>query len=185
MLQTDAAINSGNSGGPLFDMNGNVIGITTAKYSGSSSSGASIEGVGFAVPINDAMRVVYDLQQYGRVRGRAYLGVTVQNMDASVAATYGLPVGAQIVTVVEGSCADAAGLQQGDIILSLQGRAVNSYTALASALSKQRAGDTVTLTVYRAGAEVEVTLTLDERPEETEVQAVEDAANQPAQQQNG
>ena len=185
MLQTDAAINSGNSGGPLFDMNGNVIGITTAKYSGSSSSGASIEGVGFAVPINDAMRVVYDLQQYGRVRGRAYLGVTVQNMDASVAETYGLPVGAQIVTVVEGSCADTAGLQQGDIVLSLQGRTINSYTALASALSKQRAGDTVTLTVYRAGAEVEVTLTLDERPEETEVQAVEDAANQPAQQQNG
>lgn len=185
MLQTDAAINSGNSGGPLFDMNGNVIGITTAKYSGSSSSGASIEGVGFAVPINDAMRVVYDLQQYGRVRGRAYLGVTVQNMDASVAETYGLPVGAQIVTVVEGSCADTAGLQQGDIVLSLQGRTINSYTALASALSKQRAGDTVTLTVYRAGAEVEVTLTLDERPEEAEVQAVEDAANQPAQQQNG
>ena len=76
MLQTDAAINSGNSGGPLFDMNGNIIGVTTAKVSGTTETGVTIEGLGFAIPINDVLRVVYDLQQYGRVRGRAYLGVT-------------------------------------------------------------------------------------------------------------
>ena len=104
MLQTDAAINSGNSGGPLFDMNGNIIGVTTAKVSGTTETGVTIEGLGFAIPINDVLRVVYDLQQYGRVRGRAYLGVTLQNLDAEVAEIYGLPSGPQVVTVTEGSC---------------------------------------------------------------------------------
>ena len=178
MLQTDAAINSGNSGGPLFDMNGNVIGITTAKVSGETESGVTIEGIGFAIPINDVMRVVYDLQQYGRVRGRAYLGVTLQDLDSTVAATYNLPAGPQIVTVTEGSCAEKAGLQPSDIILEFAGREIGSYTDVVSALSKQQAGDTVTMRIYRAGAELEVTLTLDERPDETEIAAVEEQANQ-------
>ena len=176
MLQTDAAINSGNSGGPLFDMNGNVIGITTAKVSGETESGVTIEGIGFAIPINDVLRVVYDLQQYGRVRGRAYLGVTLQDLDSTVAATYNLPAGPQIVTVTEGSCAEKAGLQPSDIILEFAGREIGSYTDLAAALSKQQAGDTVTMRIYRAGAELEVTLTLDERPDETEIAAVEEQA---------
>ena len=118
MLQTDVAINSGNSGGALFDMNGNVIGITSAKYSGSTSSGASIEGISFAIPINDALRVVYDLQQYGHVTGRAYLGVTVKDLDSTTAATYGLPTGPMIQSVEAGGCAEKAGLQQGDIIIA-------------------------------------------------------------------
>ena len=178
MLQTDAAINSGNSGGPLFDMNGNVIGITTAKVSGETESGVTIEGIGFAIPINDVLRVVYDLQQYGRVRGRAYLGVTLQDLDSTVAATYNLPAGPQIVTVTEGSCAETAGLQPSDIILEFKGREIGSYTDLVSALSKQQAGDTVTMRIYRAGAELEITLTLDERPDETEIAAAEQQANQ-------
>ena len=178
MLQTDAAINSGNSGGPLFDMNGNVIGITTAKVSGETESGVTIEGIGFAIPINDVLRVVYDLQQYGRVRGRAYLGVTLQDLDSTVAATYNLPAGPQIVTVTEGSCAAKAGLQPSDIILEFEGREIGSYTDLVSALSKQQAGDTVTMRIYRAGAELEITLTLDERPDETEIAAAEQQANQ-------
>ncbi len=176
MLQTDAAINAGNSGGPLFDMNGNVIGITTAKYSGSTASGASIEGIGFAIPINDVLRVVYDLQQYGRVVGRAYLGVTVQELDATVAATYNLPCGPQIVTVEPGSCAEKAGMQPSDIIIEFDGREIGSYTDLASALSKRRAGDTVTMKIYRAGARLDLTLTLDERPGEDEIAASEAAA---------
>ena len=178
MLQTDAAINSGNSGGPLFDMNGNVIGITTAKVSGETESGVTIEGIGFAIPINDVLRVVYDLQQYGRVRGRAYLGVTLQDLDSTVAATYNLPAGPQIVTVTEGSCAETAGLQPSDIILEFEGREIGSYTDLVSALSKQQAGDTVTMRIYRAGAELELTLTLDERPDETEIASAEQQANQ-------
>ena len=176
MLQTDVAINAGNSGGPLFDMNGNIIGVTTAKVSGTTETGVTIEGLGFAIPINDVLRVVYDLQQYGRVRGRAYLGVTLQNLDAEVAEIYGLPSGPQVVTVTEGSCSEKAGLQPHDIILEFDGREINAYSDLVSALSKHRAGDTVKLKLYRAGAEIEVTLTLDERPGEEEIGKAEQQA---------
>ena len=92
MLQTDVAINAGNSGGPLFDMDGNVIGMTTAKVSGTTESGVSIEGLGFAIPINDVMRVVYDLQRYGRVLGRAYLGVTLPKVTIPVAPARNLAI---------------------------------------------------------------------------------------------
>ena len=173
MFQTDAAINAGNSGGPLFDMAGNVIGITSAKISGITGSGASIEGVGFAIPINEALRVVYDLQEYGYVRGRAFLGVTVKELDAATADTYGLPVGPIVQSVVADSCADKAGIAVKDIILAFNGRTVQTYTQLMSALNKCSAGDEVTLRIYRAGAELDVTLTLDERPEEQTVRNVE------------
>ena len=173
MFQTDAAINAGNSGGPLFDMAGNVIGITSAKISGITGSGASIEGVGFAIPINEALRVVYDLQEYGYVRGRAFLGVTVKELDAATADTYGLPVGPIVQSVVADSCADKAGIAVKDIILAFNGRNVKTYTQLMSALNKCSAGDEVTLHIYRAGAELDVTLTLDERPEEQTVRKVE------------
>lgn len=173
MFQTDAAINAGNSGGPLFDMAGNVIGITSAKISGITGSGASIEGVGFAIPINEALRVVYDLQEYGYVRGRAFLGVTVKELDAATADTYGLPVGPIVQSVVADSCADKAGIAVKDIILAFNERNVKTYTQLMSALNKCSAGDVVTLRIYRAGAELDVTLTLDERPEEQTVRKVE------------
>ena len=173
MFQTDAAINAGNSGGPLFDMAGNVIGITSAKISGITGSGASIEGVGFAIPINEALRVVYDLQEYGYVRGRAFLGVTVKELDAATADTYGLPVGPIVQSVVADSCADKAGIAVKDIILAFNGRNVKTYTQLMSALNKCSAGDEVTLHIYRAGAELDVTLTLDERPEEQTVRKAE------------
>ena len=173
MFRTDAAINAGNSGGPLFDMAGNVIGITSAKISGITGSGASIEGVGFAIPINEALRVVYDLQEYGYVRGRAFLGVTVKELDAATADTYGLPVGPIVQSVVADSCADKAGIAVKDIILAFNERNVKTYTQLMSALNKCSAGDVVTLRIYRAGAELDVTLTLDERPEEQTVRKAE------------
>lgn len=183
MLQTDVAINSGNSGGPLFDMNGNVIGITSAKYSGSSSSGASIEGIGFAIPINDALRIAYDLQQYGRVTGRAYLGVTVRDLDSTTAATYGLPTGPMIQSVEQDGCAEKAGAQQGDIIIGFNGAEITAYTDLVAALNKCRAGDTATLTIFRAGAQMELNITLDERPTDEEVAARETEASQAQQEQ--
>lgn len=173
MFQTDAAINAGNSGGPLFDMAGNVIGITSAKISGITGSGASIEGVGFAIPINEALRVVYDLQEYGYVRGRAFLGVTVKELDAATADTYGLPVGPIVQSVIADSCADKAGIAVKDIILAFNERNVKTYTQLMSALNKCSAGDVVTLRIYRAGAALDVTLTLDERPEEQTVRKAE------------
>ena len=162
MIQTDAAINPGNSGGPLFNMKGEVVGITTAKYSGTTSSGASIEGIGFAIPIDDVLSILSDLMDYGYVTG-AYLGVTVQNMDKS-AAMYGLPMGAYVIDVVKGASADRAGIQVKDIIISLGEYRVESITDLTRFLRNFKAGDTTTITVIRSGAQMELSITFDERP---------------------
>lgn len=169
MLQTDAAINSGNSGGPLFNMNGEVVGITTAKYSGSTSSGASIEGIGFAIPINDVMDLVDDLMEYGYITGQAYLGVTIntQDLDAATAAAYGLPLGARVQSVTEGSCADKAGLQAGDIITALGDEEVSGYSDLLYALRNFGAGDTTTVSVFRSGQELTLNITFDEKTADT------------------
>ena len=165
MIQTDTPINSGNSGGPLLDMNGNVVGIASAKYSGTTASGAAIENVSFAIPIHDALEIVYDLQEYGYVRGRAYLGVTVRDLDAQLAADYGLPVGPRVESVTEGSCAANAGIHAGDFILRVADRETESTSALLAALLHHKAGETVELLLYRAGAELTVSVTFDERPQ--------------------
>ena len=165
MLQTDAAINPGNSGGPLFNMYGEVIGITTAKYSGTTNSGASIEGIGFAIPIDDVQGIIGDLQNLGYVTG-AYLGVTVQDMDSDVASRYGLPSGAYVASVVSGGAADRAGIQAKDIITALGDTEVTSMTSLTRALRNYKAGDTTTVTVYRGGQSLNLTITLDERPQD-------------------
>ena len=167
MIQTDAAINSGNSGGPLFNMKGEVVGITTAKYSGSSSSGASIESIGFAIPIDDVIGMLNDLKDYGYVTG-AYLGVMVSDMDSQTATYYRLPVGAYVQEVTPGYCAEEAGLQAGDIIIGLGAHEVENVSDLTRALRKFKAGDTTVITVFRSGAEVELTITLDEKPASTE-----------------
>ena len=165
MIQTDAAINPGNSGGPLFNMAGEVVGITTAKYSGTTTSGASIEGIGFAIPINDVLGMIDDLVEYGYVTG-AYLGVSVQNTDENAAAMYNLPSGAYVYSVVEGGSADRAGVQQKDIIIDLGGHTVTNVTTLTRALRNFKAGDTTTITVIRSGAQLELPITLDEKPRE-------------------
>ena len=168
MIQTDAAINSGNSGGPLFNMKGEVVGITTAKYSGTSGSGASIEGIGFAIPINDVTGIISDLVDYGYVTG-AYLGVTVRNMDSEASTMYGLPLGAYVETVEAGGAASRAGVQPRDIITDLGGYEVEGTTTLSRALRNFKAGDTTTITVIRGGAEVVMEITLDEKPQVTTV----------------
>ena len=166
MMQTDAAINPGNSGGPLFNMKGEVVGITTAKYSGSTGSGASIEGIGFAIPIADVMAMTEDLIAHGYLTNQAYLGVSVMDLDGSTAAMYSLPMGSYVQSVVEGGCAEAAGIQPKDIIIKVGGYAVEGNSTLQTALRKFKAGDTTTITVYRAGAELELTNTFDERPQD-------------------
>ena len=173
MLQTDAAINSGNSGGPLFNMKGQVIGITTAKYSGSSSSGASIEGIGFAIPIDDVMGMIEDFKSYGYLRNQAYLGVVVMNMDATTAQMYSLPMGAYVRSVSEGGSAANAGIQPQDIIIAVGDYPVDSNATLTSALRRFAAGDTTTVTVFRAGAEVVLDITFDERPQDVSVDSTE------------
>ena len=165
MMQTDAAINPGNSGGPLFNMKGEVIGITTAKYSGSTGSGASIEGIGFAIPIADVMAMRDDLIAHGYRTNQAYLGVSVMDLDASTASMYSLPTGSYVQSVTEGSCAEAAGIQPKDIIIAVGEYTVDGNSTLTSALRKFSAGDTTTVTVFRAGAEIELTITFDERPQ--------------------
>lgn len=166
MLQTDAAINSGNSGGPLFNMQGEVVGITTAKYSGATSSGAYIEGIGFAIPIDDVVGMINDLTQLGYITG-AYLGVMVSDMDSDTANRYGLPMGAYVQEVTSGNCAEAAGVLAKDIITRLGSYEVESVSDLTRALRHFKGGEVTTITVYRGGSEVVLTVTLDEKSRDT------------------
>ena len=165
MFQTDCAINSGNSGGPIFDMNGNVVGITTAKYSSSGySNAASVEGIGFCIPINDAMSIVNDLMQYGYVKGRVSMGVSVRAMDTTVAKYYNLPTGVYVAGVTSGSAAENAGIQEGDMICAIDGDETASVAALKQKLKDYKPGDTATVSIYRSstGKKLDVTITFDE-----------------------
>lgn len=175
MLQTDAAINSGNSGGPLFNMNGEVVGITTAKYTGNSNSGATIEGLGFAIPVDDVAGILSDLKEYGYVTG-AYLGVYVRDVDSS-AQSYGLPAGAFVEDVYQNTAADRAGICKGDIIVNLGGYEVDSLTSLTRALRRLEAGQTVSVTVFRSGKQEYLSVTLDEKPVEEPSAEPEDSQN--------
>lgn len=163
MLQTDAAINPGNSGGPLFNMLGQVIGITTAKYSGTTDSGATIEGIGFAIPMDDVYDMLEDLRLYGYITG-AYLGVAVSDVDQTVAEAYGLPLGTLVREVVDGSAAQKGGIQVSDIIVNLGGHEITNLNDLSRALRKFKAGDEISVTVHRGGELVQLTLILDEKP---------------------
>ena len=163
MMQTDAAINPGNSGGPLFNMLGQVIGITSAKYSGLTESGATIEGIGFAIPMDDVYGMLEDLRLYGYITG-AYLGVSISDVDPTIAEAYGLPVGTLVRSVVAGSCADKGGIQPSDIIVNLGGHEIKNINDLSRVLRKFKAGDEITATVHRNGQLVQLMLTLDEKP---------------------
>ena len=167
MIQTDAAINPGNSGGPLFNMYGEVIGITTAKYSGTTGSGASIEGIGFAIPIDDVEPLINDLIDYGYVTG-AYMAVTVQDMDSESADMFGLPTGAYIVSVEKGGAAERAGIQPKDIVIALDDHEISNVTELTRALRNYKAGDTATVKLIRSGKEMTLEIVFDERPQQTE-----------------
>lgn len=182
MMQTDAAINPGNSGGPLFNMKGEVVGITTAKYSGSTGSGASIEGIGFAIPMDDVAEMISDLIEYGYVRDPAYLGVTVRTVDSTTAATYGLVVGSQVDEVVETGCAYKAGVRSKDIITDLGGYHITGNADLITSLRRFKAGQTTTITVYRNGQSLTFSITLDEKPRQavTEVPQQQPEAEMPS-----
>ncbi len=162
MIQTDAAINSGNSGGPLLNMKGEVVGITTAKYSGTTSSGASIEGISFAIPMDDVWKEITDLRDHGYITGAA-LGVMVHDMDQETAAYYGLPMGAYVTEVNAGSAAKKAGVMAKDIIVGLGEHSVTSLNELTRALEQFEGGDETTITVWRSGREVTLKITLDSR----------------------
>ena len=161
MLQTDTAINSGNSGGPLFNEYGEVIGIVSAKLSSSSSSEATVEGLGFAIPINDVKDMVISIMEHGYVTGKPNVGVLLDNVSQE-AQRYGVPAGAEIMAVLDVSGADKGGLQAGDIVTAVDGTEVSSVSALQDAVDGYKAGDSLTFTVYRDGESTDVTVTLDE-----------------------
>ena len=183
MLQTNCAINPGNSGGPLFDETGKVIGIVTAKQT-RSSSGVSAEGLGFAIPINDVKAILSDLKDFGYVTGRPFLGIKCRDISEAIQ-YYGIPAGAEVVTIGEGSCAQKAGMQVGDIITAVDGTAVDSQSALSALLaSEYKAGDSIEVTVVRQQEELTLKLTLDERNETTEA-AIPEVNQQQEQPQYG
>ena len=158
MFQIDAAVNEGNSGGPVYNAMGEVIGIVTAKY---SSSG--VEGLGFAIPINDVKAIADDLINIGYVTGKAYMGVSFDSRYNSMYSQYyGMPLGAYVGEVTAGTAADRAGLKAGDIITAVGDYTVESYNEVKNALRHFSAGDTTSLTVYRAGEEFHLGITFDE-----------------------
>ena len=163
MIQTDTAINNGNSGGPLINSSGQIIGINSAKMSSSvSSSGATIEGIGFAIPMTEAREIVDDLINYGYVTGRPQLGISCQDVSEAVSQAYNLPIGAYIISITEGGAADEAGLQVGDIITAINDNTIQTTEELNNYKNEYNAGDTVTLTIVRNGQEQKVNVVLKE-----------------------
>ena len=160
MFQIDAAINNGNSGGPIINRFGQVIGIASAKY---ASSG--VEGLGFAIPIDDALKVVDDLAAYGYVKGRPLLGVLVGNAEAYT--SDGAP-GAIVIEVNGGSCCEKAGILVGDIIVEAGGKAITSVADLLDARRGWHAGDTITIVALRGEERLTFSVTLDEDLPQTE-----------------
>ena len=165
MFQIDAAVNSGNSGGPVYNANGEVVGIVTAKY-----SDTGVEGLGFAIPINDAAKIANDLITKGYVTGKAYMGVSIdERYNSMYSQYYNMPIGAFVKSVESGSCAESAGIQAGDIITRLGDVEITGYTDLKQAIKQYSAGDSAELELYRAGESRTLTVIFDE--------AVPDSAN--------
>ena len=178
LIQTDCAINSGNSGGALFNLYGEVIGITNAKYSG-SGSGASIDNIGFAIPINHVRGIVESIIENGYV-AKPYIGVAVSDVSEETM-SYGLPAGAAVKAVSEDSPAEKAGLQVNDIITAVNGKEISGRTGLSEAVSAASVGDTLTLTVYRQGKTVSVDVTVGEQIQS----ALANEDNRQSEQQSG
>jgi len=153
LLQTNAALNSGNSGGPLVDLKGRVIGINTMKI---SSNYVSVEGLGFAIPMDAAKPLVDELIEKGYVSGRPMLGITGKGVEAEKSAFYNIPAGVYIESVQPNSNAATQGLQKGDIITHIEGREVRSVEELNIVKNDFRAGDTVHLTIWRNGETLEI-----------------------------
>ena len=162
-LQTDAAINFGNSGGPLLNMKGQVIGMNSAKTvtAGYDAFGNPInaEGIGFALPINKVREIMGILVSQGYVE-RPGIGITVSTVSETKAELEGLPLGAYVESVVRGGPADAAGVKAGDVIVQANGQETLTQSELVAIVSTLEIGDKLTLRVFRAGAYIECVLTV-------------------------
>ncbi len=179
MIQVDCSINPGNSGGPLFNSYGEVIGIVSAKYS--SYSNTTVEGIGFAIPIDDVLAMVKDIMTNGYVTNKAYIGITPQTMNAQMAQQfrYDVTQGVFVCSVEEGSAAEKAGLKMGDVITKIDDKTITSYEDLVAVKKSYSAGDTATFTIYREGKTQTVELTFDAAPQ------TQETAQDSSQQQQG
>ena len=162
LIQTDASINPGNSGGPLLNSRGEVIGITSSKLVDST-----VEGIGFAIPITDAMPILEDLMNKGYV-STPKIGITGTDITSAVKRYYNLPVdaGVLVVSVEAGSCADVAGIAEGDVIVAADGKEISDMNGLVAAKNKHKPGETMTVTLARSDGNIDIDIVLDETPNE-------------------
>ena len=170
MIQVDCSINHGNSGGPLVNSYGEVVGIVSAKYESYATS--PVEGLGFAIPINDVIAMVEDIITNGYVTNKPFIGITPQNLTARMAQQYRYSIsqGVFVCSVEPGSAAEKAGLRMGDVITKIDDKEIAQISDLTAAKKGYSAGDTVTLTVYRGGETLTMELTFDATPEKVETQ---------------
>lgn len=168
MIQVDASINPGNSGGPLMNLYGEVVGIVSAKYS--SYANTTVEGLGFAIPINDVQSIIKDIIENGSVGNKAYMAITAGTMTQQMAAQYKINAteGVFVYSVEDGGAGDKAGLKLGDVITKLNDTQITSMEDLSAAKKGFKAGDTVALTVLRDGKEITTQLTFDAQPQTTD-----------------
>lgn len=159
MFQFDAAVNQGNSGGPIYNDRGEVVGIVTAKH-----SDIGVEGLGFAIPISDVVDIIEQFVNVGYVSGMPKFGITGRTVNSVHAAYYNMVEGVYVNSVESGSCSETAGMKAGDIITALNGKTVKSMDALENEKKSYRAGDQVTVTVFRSGEYLELELVFDEEP---------------------
>ena len=180
LIQTDAAINSGNSGGALFNLYGEVVGITNAKYSSNSSGQASIDNIGFAIPMNSVRSIVESIIENGYI-AKPYIGIIVSTVTEEIMA-YGLPAGASVQAVEENSPAAKAGLQTNDIITKVGDTDITTHSELIDIIGSTTPDDVVTLTVYRNGSYITIDVTIGEKITETFAQPA--AQQTPKQSEN-
>ncbi len=157
LLQTDAAINPGNSGGALINVYGEVVGINTAK-----TAAVGVEGLGFAIPVNDAKPVIEALKADGYVSGRTKLGIYTRDIDENTASVYGLPEGVYVVSVEPFSGAEVAGIRAGDVIVSFDGQSVKTTAEINRIKRRHEVGDTVPFVLVREGSQVSGSVKLGE-----------------------
>ena len=184
MFQFDAAVNQGNSGGPVYNTSGQVVGVVTAK-----SNEDGTEGLGFAIPIDDAVRIANDVisgeRSLDAETGDAYLGITPADVDSMAAQYYGFPEGAYVRTVTEGSAAEKAGIKVGDIITQLDGYDIGSSDELRQELLFHSAGETVDIVVWRSGEYLTLSITFDAKPAENTDSGSQGAYQQPVEPSGG
>ena len=161
LMQTDCAINSGNSGGALFNLYGEVIGITNAKYSSGTNTEASIDNIGFAIPVNQIKNIVESLIEKGYI-SKPYIGIRVTDVSEETQ-RYGLPKGAAVYEITKDAPAEDAGLQVNDIIVAVDGKEITGSSDLVSVIGNCQVNQVIKLNVYRSGSYIELTMTIGEQ----------------------